>query len=116
MEFWTESPADFVLITVVLGGGAAYLIGRAVALTWRSLFALAGYLFLLGVAVRFFHFALAHDALLTPIPFAADLVVLAIVGSFGFRLTRAAQITRQYPWLYGRTGPLSWARNEAPPK
>jgi hypothetical protein len=116
MEFWTESPADFLLITVLLGGGAAYLIGRAVALTWRPALALAAYLILLDAAVRFIHFALAHDALLAPVPFIADLLVLAIVGGLGFRVTRVAQITRQYPWLYRRTGPLSWARNEVPPQ
>ena len=115
MELWTESPADFLLITLVLGGGAAYLIGRAVALTWRSLYALTGYLILLDGAVRFIHFALAHDQLIAPVSFLTDLVILAIVGGLGFRVTRAAQITRQYPWLYRRTGPLSWARKEAPP-
>jgi GR25 family glycosyltransferase involved in LPS biosynthesis len=113
---WTEGPADFLLITLVLGGGAAYLIGRAVALTWRSLWALAGYLVLLDAAARFIHFALAHDVLIAPISFVTDLVVLAIVGGVGFRLTRAVQITRQYPWLYRRTGPLSWARTELPPQ
>jgi hypothetical protein len=116
MELWTESLPDFLLITLVLGGGAAYLIGRAVALTWRSLLALAGYLIVLDAAVRFVHFALAHDALVAPVSFATDLVILAIVGGLGFRITRAGQITRQYPWLYRRTGPLSWTRNEVRPQ
>jgi uncharacterized protein DUF6867 len=116
MELWTESPTDFLLVTLTLGGGAAYLIGRAVALTWRSALALAAYLILLDAAVRFIHFALAHDPLIAPISFAADLIVLAIAGGLGFRITRAAQITRQYPWLYRRTGPASWARSEHPPQ
>lgn len=116
MELWTESPADFILVTLLLGGGAAYLIGRAVALTWRSLLALAGYLILLDAAVRFIHFALAGDVLIAPVSFVTDLVVLTIVGGLGFRMTRAAQISRQYPWLYRRTGPLSWTRSDAPPR
>ena len=109
---FSEAPADFVLITLVLGGGAAFLVGRAVAVTWRGLPSLLAYLILLDCAVRFIHFALAHDTLLAPVSFAIDLVVLIAAGGLGFRLTRAAQISRQYPWLYRRTGPLTWARRD----
>ena len=41
---FSETPADFVLITLVLGGGAAFLVGRAVAVTWRGLPSLLAYL------------------------------------------------------------------------
>ena len=68
---------------------------------------------LLGCAVRFIHFALAHDPLLAPPAFLIDLAVLAVVGALGFRATRAAQIARQYPWLYRRSGPLSWRRKDS---
>jgi hypothetical protein len=30
------------------------------------------------------------------------------IGLLGYRTTRARQMTRQYPWLYERTGLLSW--------
>lgn len=113
---WTESLPDFMLVTVLLGGGAAYLVGRAVARTWRPVTALAAYLMLLDCAVRFIHFALVGDILVAPAAFVIDLVVLCIIGGLGFRITRAAQISRQYPWLYRRTGPLTWSRREdAPP-
>lgn len=111
----TESPADFLLITLLLGGGAAYLIGRAMARTWRGLPSLAAYLVLLDCAVRFIHFALAGDTLVAPLSFLADLVILLVIGALGFRITRAGQISRQYPWLYRRTGPLSWARRDPDP-
>ena len=47
----------FLLVTVVMGGGAAWLAGRAIAATWRpggtrALHAGA------GLAVRFMHYAL----------------------------------------------------------
>jgi hypothetical protein len=111
---WSETPADFLLITLLLGGGAAWLVGRAVAITWRGLPSLGAYLVLLDGAVRFIHFALAHDALVAPLSFAIDLVILLVIGGLGFRVTRAAQISRQYPWLYRRTGPLTWARRDGP--
>jgi len=113
---WTESLPDFLLVTVLLGGGAAYLVGRAVARTWRPLAALVAYLLLLDGAVRFIHFALAGDVLVAPLAFVVDLIVLCLLGGLGFRITRAGQISRQYPWLFRRTGPLTWRRRgDAPP-
>jgi len=38
-----------------------------------------------------------------------DTMVLIIIALMGFRFTRAGQMTRQYRWLYVRTGPFSWA-------
>jgi hypothetical protein len=109
---WTESLPDFLLITLLLGGGAAYLVGRAVAQTWRPLAFLAGYLVLLDCAVRFIHFALAGDVLVAPGSFLVDLAVLGVLGGLGFRITRVNQISRQYPWLFRRTGPLTWSRRD----
>lgn len=107
---WTESPADFLLITMLLGGAAAYLIGRAVARTWRRTVTLLAYLILLDCGVRFIHFALAHDVLIAPISFLTDLIVLMAAGGLGFRLTRARQMATQYPWLFRRSGWLNWVR------
>jgi NO-binding membrane sensor protein with MHYT domain len=47
----------FLLVTVVMGGGAAWLSGRAIAATWRPWLHVAGYMLILGGAVRFIHFA-----------------------------------------------------------
>ena len=115
MEPWTESPADLLLVSVLLGGGAAFLVGRAVALTWRSVPALAGYLILLDCGVRFIHFALAKDILVAPVAFAIDLAILALIGGLGFGITRTAQIVRQYPWLYRRTSPVTWTTQHRGP-
>jgi hypothetical protein len=35
------------------------------------------------------------------------LIVVAL-ALLGYRLTRVSQMVTQYPWLYERTGPLSW--------
>ena len=45
----------FFLVSVVMGGGAAWLAGRAIAATWRPWWHLALYMLLLSLAVRFLH-------------------------------------------------------------
>ena len=56
----------FLLVTVIMGGGAAFLAGRAIASTWRPWWHVAFYMLLLGAAVRFIHFALFEGTLLSP--------------------------------------------------
>ena len=98
----------FLLITVIMGGWAAWMTGRAMALTWRHFWQLVVYLLILAAAVRFIHFALFHGTLLSLHYYLVDAVVILIIGSLGFRYTRARQMTTQYRWLYERTGPLTW--------
>jgi hypothetical protein len=98
----------FLLVTVFLGGGAAYLTGRAVALTWRPFLQLLVYTVGLTFAVRFIHYALFGGILLSPEGVAVDFVVLLALASLGNRLTRARQMSTQYSWLYEQSSPLSW--------
>ncbi|MGE3870883.1 MAG: DUF6867 family protein, partial [Pseudorhodoplanes sp.] len=53
-----ETVGQFLFITVLLGGWAAWMTGRASAQTWRPPSSLVIYLLALGVAVRFIHHAL----------------------------------------------------------
>ena len=107
-EFYAlESPLQVVLITGVLGGGAAFLAGRAIAQTWRPYWHVLFYMAMLGAAVRFVHFALFEGALLSPASYLADTLYLIVSGSLAWRMTRAAQMATQYYWLYERTGPLT---------
>ena len=48
----------FLLVTVLMGGWAAWMTGRACAVTWRPWIVLALYLVVLAAAVRFIHMAL----------------------------------------------------------
>src|ERR687887_88580 len=48
----------FLLVSVLMGGGAAWLAGRAIAATWRLWWHVALYMLPLSLAVRFLHFAL----------------------------------------------------------
>ena len=105
-----ESLLQVLLVTVLIGGGAAFLAGRAIAQTWRPFGHVVAYMLLLGAAVRFVHFALFEGSLLSPASYAADTLVLMISGAFAWRMQRAAQMATQYYWLYERTGPLTWRR------
>jgi hypothetical protein len=106
--YGSESLLQVVLITGVIGGGAAWLAGRAIAHTWRPFWHVLGYMALLGAAVRFIHFALFEADLLAPLAYAADTAFLLAVGCLAWRVTRTTQMVTQYAWLYERSGPVTW--------
>lgn len=105
---WENSPFEFLILTCVLGGGAAWMTGRSLARSWRPAGRVVLYLALLALAVRFFHYALAEGTLLSLHYYAVDAVILVALGLLSYRLTRTDQMVTQYPWLYRRTGPLGW--------
>jgi hypothetical protein len=98
----------FLVLTVVIGGGAAWLAARGLALTWRPFWRVAAYMLLLAAAVRFFHYALFDGRLLSVYYYVVTYLVLLAIAGVAYRLTRTTQMVRQYPWLYERSGPLSW--------
>jgi hypothetical protein len=103
----------FLLVTVILGGGAAWLSGRAIAATWRPWWHIIAYMLILGLAVRFIHYALFGGTFLSPHYYVVDTVICMLFGFLGFRVTRAAQMATQYGFLNVRTGLLAWARRPA---
>ena len=108
-----DSLGVFLLISVVLGGGAAWLAGRAIAATWRPWWHVAFYMLMLTLAVRFLHFALFEASLLSAHYYLVDLAVCLAFGFLGFRTTRAAQMVTQYRWINVRSSALSWCPREA---
>ena len=102
----------FLLVTVVMGGWLAWMTGRAVALTWKPNFQLVLYILVLGLVLRFIHFALFEATLLTLHYYIVDTIVLMAFGFAGWRYNRARQMTTQYRWLFERTGPFSWKARE----
>jgi hypothetical protein len=108
-----DSFGVFLLVTVVLGGGAAWLAGRAIAGTWRPWWHVAFYMLILAVAVRFLHFALFEATLLSAHYYLVDLAVCLAFGFLGYRTTRASQMVTQYRWLNARAGVFSWSRQTA---
>jgi len=100
----------FVLVTVILGGGAAALAGRAVASTWRPWWQVGLYMLILGGAVRFIHYALFGGTLLSLHYYLVDTIVCILAGYFGFRTERVRQMVTQYRWINSRSGPMRWRR------
>jgi hypothetical protein len=98
-DFLPDNIGAFLLVTVVLGGGAAWLAGRALAQTWRPWWQGIVYMLVLGAAVRFIHFALFDGTLLSLPGYAVDTAVAMVFAGLGFRITRAQQMARQYGFL-----------------
>jgi hypothetical protein len=107
---WETSFPTFLLVTVVLAGGAGYMAGRSAALTWRPGLVVIAYAAALACAARFIHAALFHGTWVAPIHWIIDFIVILVITILAFRSTRATQMVRQYPWLYERSGPLAWRR------
>ena len=122
-SFWA-----FLFVTVIAGGGAAYMIGRAAAKGWNPFWQAALQTLALAAAVRFLHWALfagaaleswreAQGTLLSLHYYLADAAILLAFAALGFRRQRTLQMLRQYGWLTVRTSPLSWKiREDAPIK
>jgi len=100
----------FLLVTIILGGGAGLLTGRAIAATWRPWWQIIVYGFVLGIAVRFIHFSLFDGTLLSPYYYLVDSAVCIAFGFLGFRAARVAQMVTQYRWLNETAGFLRWRR------
>ncbi len=98
----------FIGLTVVLMGGAGWLMGQAMARGWRPPWQVGGYGLLLGLADRFLTFSLFDGVLLTPLGYAVDTAVIIALAMVGYRITLAAKMVTQYPWLYRRAGPFGW--------
>jgi hypothetical protein len=103
-----DSLRVFLVLTVILGGGAAFLAGRGLARSWKPFGRIFLHMALLAAAVRFFHYALFDGSLLSPYYYLVTYAVLLAAGSLGFRFMRTTQMVTQYRWLYQRTSPLTW--------
>jgi len=103
-----ESIGVFIGLTLVLTGGCAFLMGQAVASTWRPYWQLVPYSLLLAVTNRFLSFALFGEPLLAVVPYLVAVAVVLGFASFGFRLTQTDLMVHQYPWLFERNGLLGW--------
>jgi len=103
-----DTLAMVLLFNLVLVGPASFAAGQGVAATWRPWRQVIGYTALLSAGLRFFDYALANGELWSAGGFLLGWLVQFAIASFAFRLTRAHQMVRQYPWLYRRKGLLGW--------
>ena len=91
--------ATFLLVTIALGGGAAWLAGRAIALIWRPWWAVLLATMAIGLGVRFIHFALFGATFLSLHYYIVDTLFAFAFGMAGYRWQRARQMARQYGFL-----------------
>ena len=105
-----QSFGVFILVTIILGGGAAVLAGRAIAATWRPWWQVVAYGFILGGAVRFIHFSLYDGTFLSLHYYFVDTLLCVAFGFLGFRAARAARMVSQYRWLNEPAGLMRWRR------
>lgn len=113
MEIFSEavigtSGLAFVIVNLVLFGGAAAITGQALANSWKPLAHVLGYCLLLTFGARFILYGLFGAELFSGLGALITAVVLMAIGSFSFRLNRARKMVAQYPWVYQRTGLLGW--------
>ena len=135
-SLWVDSPYapwSFLLVTLALGGSAAFTAGRALAQTWRPMWQAFAYAGALAAAAGFLHYVLFNEAaipgavivgLLRDLPsdpgpslagllaalsrFAVIYVTLCAFAAAGYRTTRAGDMARQYGFETERAGPFSW--------
>jgi hypothetical protein len=105
-----SSLGTFLLVSVLLGGGAAWLAGRALAATWRPWWHVVLYMAILSFAVRFLHYALFDGKFLSLHYYLVDYAVLLGLGLLGFRLQRVTQMVTRYGWINKRAGLFRWRR------
>lgn len=103
----SKSVPVFVILSLVFGL-CSWLAGQAAARGWRSIKVALGYAVLIALADRFLLFALRGASLLDPTGFAIAIVMFLAVAALAFRWNQVDMMVSQYPWLYERSGPLSW--------
>jgi len=109
MDFFEgQNPLVFLFLSIVLGGGVAFMAGRGQAKGWHSPISLVVFMLVMACALRFLHYALFQAHLLSITSFLRDGVVCEVFAFIGYRMTLARQMVEKYPWLYSRSGPFNW--------
>ena len=109
---WEVSLVEFLIVTVVIGGGLAFAIGRSTARSWSGWGVLVFDVLLLTVANRYLQFSLFYGTFFLPpatigtaLHYAlVDFVVLVAFAAAGRLTMRSAQMARQYRFLSAGNG------------
>ena len=107
-EWFGDTLGAVLLFNLVIVAPGAFAAGHAVAITWRPWGQIVFYTALLSLLVRFLDYALDNGEIWSVGGFFLGWAVQLAVAAFGYRLTRARLMVRQYPWLYQRKGLLGW--------
>lgn len=98
----------FIGVTLILMCGCAILMGRSLAASWRPARYSVPYCILLAAADRFLIYALFGGDIFSPGGALIDTYCILFSALITYRLTLAAQMVRQYPWLYERVLLFGW--------
>lgn len=106
---WLETPLiGFLVVTVFLAFGASWMMGQALAATWRPVWQVFVYGVLLGLADRFMNYALFEGKLSSLSGLLIHTILIILVALIAYRMTQARVMVQQYPWLYARAGLFGW--------
>ena len=94
----------FLLVTVIIGGTAAFLSGRAIAQTWRPFWQSRSTCWRSPPRVRFFHYALFDEPMLSLQNYIVDFAVVLAAASLGYRIAPRPPDGAAVHWLFRRTG------------
>ena len=103
----------FIGVTLVCMCSCAILMGRALARAWKPARRALRYGLLLTLADRFLIYALFDGDISSLSGFVIDLYCILLSALVSYRLTLAAQMVRQYPWLYERFLLFGWRARRA---
>ena len=92
----------FLLCTIILGCSGAYVTGKAIAETWRPYWHVLAYTLALTLVVRFIHFALFEEVMVSLRNFLVDAAFLIAAGLVGHAVARRRQMATQYGWSSNR--------------
>lgn len=112
--FESDTGVRYVLrfLVVLLGFWTAWRTGKAVAEGWQEYPTVVLYTLLLGVVMRFLHYALFQGPFISPFFYVIDVVLLIIFSTAGFRAYRTTQMVSKYYWIYEKTSPFSWKKKD----
>jgi hypothetical protein len=113
---------SLVVLTIIMFGGGGFMMGQALADTWRPWWQIMPYSALMALGNNFLGFALFDGAFFIDslfskgakplseaiLEYVIDFAVILVFAALGYRLTQVRKMPAQYPWLYERVGPFQW--------
>ena len=99
-------------LVLVIGFWTAWRAGKAAAEGWNNYLTVLVYTLLLGVVMRFLHFALFQGPFIDAFYYLLDVVILLVFSSAGYRIRRTRQMVQNYYWLYEPTSAFSFKKKD----